>query len=158
MWKKIRPFVISIAIALAVGGLSALLTADNMDIYSRIKQPPLAPPSWLFPVVWTILFVLMGIGAALVYNEKNNKPAAVKRALIIYAVNLFLNFFWSIIFFNLETFFLAFVWLVSLWAVIFAMIILFRRISSAAAYIQIPYLLWVTFAGYLTFAIYLLNP
>lgn len=158
MWKKIRPFVISIAIALAVGGLSALLTADNMDIYSRINQPPLAPPSWLFPVVWTILFVLMGIGAALVYNEKEEKTAAVKRALIIYSVNLFLNFFWSIVFFNLEAFFLAFVWLVSLWAVIIAMIISFRRISPVAAYIQIPYLLWVTFAGYLTFAIYLLNP
>ncbi len=158
MWKKIKPFVISIAIALAVGGLSALLTMGNMDIYSRINRPPLSPPSWLFPVVWTILYVLMGIGAALVYNRKELKPEAVKRALIIYAVNLFLNFFWSIIFFNLEAYLLAFVWLVALWAVIIAMIVSFRRVSPAAAYMQIPYLIWVTFAGYLTFAIYLLNP
>lgn len=158
MWKKIKPYVISIAIALAVGGLSALLTMENMDIYSRINRPPLSPPSWLFPVVWTILYVLMGIGAALVYNRKEFKPEGVRRALIIYAVNLFLNFFWSIIFFNLEAYFLAFVWLVALWAVIVAMIISFRRVSPAAAYLQIPYLIWVTFAGYLTFAIYLLNP
>lgn len=158
MWKKIKPFVISIAIALAVGGLSALLTMENMDIYSRINRPPLSPPSWLFPVVWTILYVLMGIGAALVYNRKEFKPEAVKRALIIYAVNLFLNFFWSIIFFNLEAYLLAFVWLVALWAVIIAMIVSFRRVSPAPAYMQIPYLIWVTFAGYLTFAIYLLNP
>lgn len=158
MWKKIKPYVISIAIALAVGGLSALLTMENMDIYSRINRPPLSPPSWLFPVVWTILYVLMGIGAALVYNRKEFKPEGVRRALIIYAVNLFLNFFWSIIFFNLEAYFLAFVWLVALWAVIIAMIISFRRVSPAAAYLQIPYLIWVTFAGYLTFAIYLLNP
>lgn len=158
MWKKIKPFVISIAIALAVGGLSALLTMGNMDIYSRINQPPLAPPSWLFPVVWTMLYILMGIGAALVYNRKGLKPAATKRALIIYSVNLFLNFFWSIIFFNLGTYFFAFVWLAALWAVILAMIISFRRVSAAAAYMQIPYLIWVTFAGYLNFAIYLLNP
>lgn len=158
MWKKIKPYVISIAIALTVGGLSALLTMENMDIYSRINRPPLSPPSWLFPVVWTILYVLMGIGAALVYNRKEFKPEGVRRSLIIYAVNLFLNFFWSIIFFNLEAYFLAFVWLVALWAVIIAMIISFRRVSPAAAYLQIPYLIWVTFAGYLTFAIYLLNP
>ena len=158
MWKKIKPYVISIAIALAVGGLSALLTMENMDIYSRINRPSLSPPSWLFPVVWTILYVLMGIGAALVYSRKEFKPEAVKRALSIYAVNLFLNFFWSIIFFNLDAYFLAFVWLVALWAVIVAMIISFRRVSPAAAYLQIPYLIWVTFAGYLTFAIYLLNP
>lgn len=157
MWKKIKPYVISIAIALAVGGLSALLTAENMDIYSRINRPPLSPPPWLFPVVWTILYVLMGIGAALVYNRKEFKPEAVRRALVVYGINLFLNFFWSIIFFNLETYFLAFVWLIALWAVIFAMIIFFRRVSPAAAYMQIPYLVWVTFAGYLTFAIYLLN-
>lgn len=158
MWKKIKPYVISVAIALTVGGLSALLTMENMDIYSRINRPPLSLPSWLFPVVWTILYVLMGIGAALVYNRKEFKPEGVRRSLIIYAVNLFLNFFWSIVFFNLEAYFLAFIWLVALWAVIVAMIISFRRVSPAAAYLQIPYLIWVTFAGYLTFAIYLLNP
>lgn len=157
MWKKIKTYVISIATALLTGGLSALLTMGNMDIYSRINQPPLAPPPWLFPVVWTILYVLMGIGAALVYNRKDYKPDEVRTALIIYAVNLFLNFFWSIIFFNLEAYLFAFIWLVALWGVIIAMIVSFRKVSPAAAYMQIPYLIWVTFAGYLNFAIYLLN-
>ena len=85
------------------------------------------------------------------------KPNEVRTALIIYAVNLFLNFFWSIIFFNLEAYLFAFIWLVVLWGVIIAMIVSFRKVSPAAAYMQIPYLIWVTFAGYLNFAIYLLN-
>ena len=157
MWKKIRPYVISVVIALAVGGISALLTMNNMDLYSKIEQPALAPPPWLFPVVWTILYVLMGIGAALVYNRKDFKPEETRNALIIYAVNLALNFFWSIIFFNLEAYLFAFIWLVALWIVIIAMIISFRKVSPVAAYLQIPYLLWVTFAGYLNLAIYILN-
>ena len=148
MWKKIRPYVISVVIALAVGGISALLTMNNMDLYSKIEQPALAPPPWLFPVVWTILYVLMGIGAALVYNRKDFKPEETRNALIIYAVNLALNFFWSIIFFNLEAYLFAFIWLVALWIVIIAMIISFRKVSPVAAYLQIPYLIWVTFAGY----------
>ena len=157
MWKKIRPYVISVVIALAVGGISALLTMNNMDLYSKIEQPALAPPPWLFPVVWTILYVLMGIGAALVYNRKDFKPEETRNALIIYGVNLALNFFWSIIFFNLEAYLFAFIWLVALWIVIIAMIISFRKVSPVAAYLQIPYLIWVTFAGYLNLAIYILN-
>lgn len=157
MWKKIRPYVISVVIALAVGGISALLTMNNMDLYSKIEQPALAPPPWLFPVVWTILYVLMGIGAALVYNRKDFKPEETRNALIIYAINLALNFFWSILFFNLEAYLFAFIWLVALWIVIIAMIISFRKVSPVAAYLQIPYLIWVTFAGYLNLAIYILN-
>lgn len=157
MRKKIRPFVISVFIALAVGGISALITMNSMDLYSEIEPPPLAPPSWLFPVVWTILFVLMGVGAALVYNQRETKPDETKNALIIYAVNLILNFFWSIIFFNFEAYLFAYIWLILLWLVIIAMIVSFRKVSPLAAYLQIPYLIWVTFAGYLNLAIYILN-
>lgn len=157
MWKKIKPFVISIAIALGVGALSAFLTRNSMDIYSDIVQPPLAPPSILFPIVWTILYILMGIGAALVYNKKEEQPREVREALIVYAINLFLNFFWSIIFFNMRAFLLAFIWLLLLWTVILIMILKFRKVSPLAAILQIPYLLWVTFAGYLNLAIYILN-
>ena len=156
MRKKIKPYIISVLIALAAGGISALLTMNNMDLYSRI-EPPLAPPPWLFPVVWSILYILMGIGAALVYNRKDFKHEETKRALTLYAVNLALNFFWSIIFFNFDAYLFAFLWLVLLWLVIIAMIISFRRVSTVAGYLQIPYLLWVTFAGYLNFAICLLN-
>lgn len=157
MWKKIKPFVISIAIALGIGGLSALLTSESMDIYSDIVQPPLAPPAILFPIVWTILYTLMGIGAALVWNKKEEQPKEVQDALIVYAVNLFMNFLWSIIFFNMRAFLFSFIWLVLLWVVILIMILKFRKVSPAAAYLQIPYLLWVTFAGYLNLAIFLLN-
>ena len=152
--NKIKVFVIAILIPLAVGALSAFLTKDNMDIYNRINMPPLAPPSWLFPVVWTILFILMGISSALIYlSDNKNKYDALK----IYAVSLALNFCWSLIFFNLEAFLFAFVWLIILWIFILLTILEYAKINKTAAYLQIPYLLWVTFAGYLTFAIYLLN-
>ena len=157
MWKKIKPYVISIVIALGEGGLSALLTSGNLDIYSRIEQPPLAPPAILFPIVWTILYVLMGISAAMIYEEKAQKPEEVRSSLIVYAVSLFFNFFWSIIFFNMQAYLFAFVWLVALWALILLTIIKYYRIKPVAAYLQIPYLVWVTFAGYLNLAIYFLN-
>ncbi len=157
MFAKIKPFIISVIIALAVGGLSALLTSGNMDIYSEIIRPPLSPPSVLFPIVWTILYILMGIGAAMIWNERENKMAESNRALIVYAVNLVLNFFWSIIFFNMQAYLLAFIWLVLLWIVILIMTVSFYRIKPIAGILQIPYLLWVTFAGYLNLAIYILN-
>lgn len=157
MKENVKKYAVSIIIALAVGGLSALLTSGNMDLYSEITKPPLAPPSVLFPIVWTILYILMGIGAALIYGEKDSKPEDVKRALAVYGINLFLNFFWSIIFFNMRAFLFSFIWLVALWIVIVVMIIKFYRIKPVAGIIQIPYFLWVTFAGYLNLAIYLLN-
>ncbi len=157
MWKKIKPFIISIAISLGIGLLSALLTRNSIDIYSDIVQPPLAPPSILFPIVWTVLYVLMGIGAALVYVRGRDNPTQATQALAVYALNLFLNFFWSIIFFNMRAFLFAFIWLILLWIVILIMILKFRKVSPLAAYLQIPYLLWVTFAGYLNLAIYILN-
>ncbi len=157
MWKKIKPYIISVAFALGIGGLSALITANNMDLYSQINQPPLAPPSWLFPVVWTLLYILMGISAAMVWQKRGEDRTKVDTALSIYALNLFLNFFWSIIFFNMRAFLFAFIWLVALWAVILIMIIKLAKIKPIAGYLQIPYLLWVTFAGYLNLAIYILN-
>ena len=157
MWQKYKPYIISIAIALGVGGLSALLTRGSMDIYSQINQPPLAPPSWLFGVVWPILYVLMGIGSAMVYVNRNADFEAASSALKIYAVNLVFNFLWGIVFFNFRAFLFAYVWLMILWFIIIAMIIKFKKISRTAAWLQLPYLLWVTFASYLNLMIYLLN-
>lgn len=152
MWKKFKPYVISVAIALAVGGLSALFTKDSMDIYGTLNQPPLSPPSWLFPVVWTILFTLMGISSARVFlKDRTNK------GLSVYAVQLMVNFLWSIIFFNLRAFLFSFLWLILLWILILIMIIKFNKTDKFAAYLQVPYLLWVTFAGYLNLMIFLLN-
>ena len=153
--RKVKTYIISAAIALAVGGLSAFLTRNSMNIYQSINQPPLAPPAILFPVVWTVLYILMGISSAIIYMRRNETD--VSGALKIYAFQLIVNFFWSIIFFNMHAYLFAFVWLVILWLLIIAMIASFKKISSIAAYLQIPYLVWVTFAGYLNFMIYFLN-
>ena len=157
MWKKIKPYVFGIAIALGVGGLSSLLTKDNMQIYEQINKPALAPPMILFPIVWGILFVLMGISSAIVYEKRETDKEAAQEALKVYALQLAVNFFWTIIFFNMQAYLFAFIWLIVLWVLIILMIIKFKKISPTAAYLQIPYLLWVTFAGYLTLMIYLLN-
>ena len=156
MTIKLKPLLINIFIPLAVGGFSALLTMNSMENFEKLNQPPLSPPGWLFPVVWTILYTLMGIAAYLVFTSDKPKKQ-INNALIVYGVQLFFNFLWSLIFFNREDYLFAFVWLVILWALILANIILFYRISKPAGILLIPYLLWVTFAGYLNFAIYLLN-
>ncbi len=157
MKGKVKSFVVSIVIALAVGGISALISSDGMDIYSEFLTPPLTPPGWLFPIVWSVLFVLMGISAALVYTEESVPLTERLSALAPYAVSLFFNFFWSIIFFNFRAFLFAFVWLLLLLFFILKTILAYRPISPLAAYLQIPYLLWVAFAGYLNFGIWYLN-
>ncbi len=151
-WKKL---IICLAIPLGVGGLSALLTVGSMERFGQLQKPPLSPPGWLFPVVWTILFVLMGIASYLVLVS--GKPGRAKTALTVYGVQLFFNFFWSIIFFNFEAYLFAFIWLIVLWLFILLTTALFYPISRPAGYFMIPYLLWVSFAGYLNFGIYLLN-
>ena len=157
LWSKIKPYIISIGIALAVGFLAAILTRDSMQIYSEIKVPPLAPPSILFPIVWTVLYVLMGISAALVYTNRDINPKTAEKALMIYALSLILNFSWSIIFFRFRAFLAALICLIALLITIVKMIISFYKINKPSAYLQIPYLLWVAFAGYLNFGIFLLN-
>ncbi|MBQ3022477.1 MAG: tryptophan-rich sensory protein [Clostridia bacterium] len=157
MWKKLKPYVISVLIALGVGGLSALLTSGNMNIYDKIISPPLSPPGILFPIVWTVLYTLMGISSALVYAKGKEEDIDTSSALGIYLIQLAVNFFWSIIFFNLQAYLFAFIWIILLWILIITMIKRFYEISPLAAYLQIPYLLWVTFAAYLNLAIYILN-
>lgn len=149
-WKKL---LLCIALPLAVGGLSALLTRGSMETFQLLNKPALSPPGWLFPVVWTLLYILMGIASYLVLTS--GKPNCF--ALAVYAVQLMFNFFWTIIFFNLEAYLLAFIWLVILWVLILVTMVLFFRISETAGYLLLPYLLWVTFAGYLNLYIYLLN-
>lgn len=155
MLKKLKPYIISIAIALAVGGLSAFFTRGNMDIYDTINTPPLTPPMILFPIVWSVLYILMGISSAKVYTEKDIYD--VWGALKVYAFQLVVNFFWSLIFFNMRAFLFAFVWLLLLILLVIIMIVQFHKIRPWTGYLQIPYLVWITFASYLTFMIYLLN-
>lgn len=155
--KTAKIYALSIIIPLAVGGLAAFLTRGNMMIYDDIAKPPLAPPAILFPIVWTLLYILMGISCARIYLRKNVMEKEVLSALTVYAVQLGFNFFWSLIFFNLRAFLFAFWWLLALWMLIIIMLLKFRRIDGVAAAINIPYILWVTFAGYLNLAIYIIN-
>ena len=151
-WKKL---ILFIAIPLLTGGFSALITMGSMESFESINKPPLSPPAWLFPVVWTILFVLMGIASYIVWEQSTGFIR--RNALTVYFVQLFFIFCWSVIFFSFEAYLFAFVWLVILWILILATTILFYQISKPAGYLMLPYLLWVTFAGYLNFMIYILN-
>lgn len=152
--KNLKALAVSILIPLGVGAAAAFFTRNSMDVYEGLVQPPLSPPGWLFPVVWTILYTLMGISSYLIYrSDSPNKNTA----LTIYAFQLAVNFFWTILFFNLEMYLLAFLWLLLLLVLIVLMIVSFYRINKTAAYLQIPYLIWVLFAGYLNLGIYLLN-
>ena len=139
-----------------VGAVSGWLARDGTELYRAvIARPPFSPPGIVFPIVWTILFALMGIGAARIYSV----PASEVRAqsLRLFLAQLTLNFFWSIIFFIFQAFGLAFLWLVVLWVMIIRMILSFRKVDPTAAWLQIPYLLWVSFAAYLNLGVWLLN-
>lgn len=156
MKKGWKTLLICIAIPLAVGGVAGWLTRGSMEVFEQMNKPPLAPPGWVFPVVWTVLFVLMGLASYLVYTS-GAKQAEVERALQVYGLQLVVNFFWSILFFNLSLCFAAFVWLVLLWVLVLITTVRFHEISKLAGYLLIPYFLWVTFAGYLNLSICLLN-
>ena len=140
----------------AIGALAGLLTREGTKLYSSsILKPPLSPPALVFPIAWAILYALMGVGAARVYLT----PASGVRTkgLRLYLIQLAFNFFWSIIFFNFQAFGIAFLWLAVLWALIWMMTLTFGKADRPAALLQIPYLAWVLFAGYLNLGVWLLN-
>ncbi len=152
-WKAL---IICLAIPLGVGGLSSLLTMSSMGVYDTFQKPPLSPPGWLFPVVWTILYLLMGYASYLVWMAKA-KASLKQEALTLYGVQLALNFLWPLIFFRAQALLAAFGVLIMLWVVIYLTIRAFAKVRLLAADLLIPYLLWVSFAGYLNLGIYLLN-
>ena len=143
-----KRLIICLAIPLVVGGAAGLLTMNSMEAFEALNQPPLSPPGWLFPVVWTVLYVLMGIASYLV--SVSDAPQEEKaRALWTYGIQLAFNFLWPIAFFNLKWYLFAFLWLVILWILILITALRFGRIRKPAGYLLVPYLLWVAFAGYL---------
>lgn len=154
--KNRKCLIVCLAVPLAVGGLSALLTGDGMERFKSLNKPPLTPPGWLFPVVWTILFLMMGIASYLVWKNGRSHQK-VRGALTIYGVQLGFNFLWSMLFFNRGLYLTAFFELVALWLLILLTTARFYRLSRAGGSLLAPYLLWVTFAGYLNFGVYLLN-
>ena len=156
MNSKIKTLLICIAIPLMVGGLSAFLTRNNMAVFQQINKPALSPPAIVFPIVWTILYTLMGIASYIIFTSESNSEY-LDDAIFFYALQLSANFFWSIFFFNFQWYLFSFIWLIFLWLLILITTLMFSKISKSAAILMVPYLIWVTFAGYLNFSIYLLN-
>ena len=153
---KLKELIIALAIPLAVGGLSAFLSRGGMTAFEAVRQPPLSPPQWLFPVAWTILYILMGLASYEVYVSDASAPRK-DRALTLYATQLAVNFLWPLIFFNLQLYLAAFLVLMLLWLLCALCLLLFYYISDRAGRLLIPYLLWLSFAGYLNLGVYLLN-
>lgn len=149
-WKKL---VIIILITFIVGSFFSWFTMNNMETFKELEKP-INVPGVLFPVVWSILYLLMSISCYIV-TESNNPNK--NKGFIIYAVQLIINSLWSLIFFGFESYLFAFVWLLLLLISIIWMIAVFYKIDKKAGFLQIPYLLWVVFAGYLNLGIYLLN-
>lgn len=149
-----RDFLISVAIPLLTGVFASLLSGAGMASFAGMTKPPLTPPGWVFPVVWTVLYTMMGIAAYLVTVTEGE---GVDEALAFYGVQLVANFFWPILFFGFGWYFAAFLWLVLLWLLLWCTIRKFTNISKSAGRLMIPYLLWVTFAGYLNLGVWWLN-
>ena len=154
--QNIKIYAIWIIVAEAVGALSGYLSRGGMEYYSSaVEQPALSPPAILFPIVWGILYCLMGIGAARIYitmlSPERNK------GLNLYVAQLIVNFFWSLIFFNAQAYGFAFFWLLLLFLLVLWMTVTFYKTDPLAAYLQILYLLWLAFAAYLNAGVWYLN-
>lgn len=153
---NIKELIVCIVIPLAVGLVSGILSMNARTTFNSLNKPPLAPPAWLFPVVWTILYILMGLASYYIVREGMERED-VQKALDVYLLQLFFNFGWSIIFFNFGWRLFAFAWLAAMWALIIKMMNLFKKINITAFYLIIPYIIWVSFAGYLNLGFFLLN-
>lgn len=155
---KNRRFINALLIVtpLLVGVAALILTKDMSAEYEQLQSPLLSPPSAVFPIVWTILYLLMGISAALIYSKPDYLENRTT-GLTLHIAQLVLNFFWSMIFFNLGKYYFAFVWLIILWLVVFSMMLNYRTISKTAFFLNVPYIVWLTFAGYLNLGFAILN-
>ena len=152
-----RVYLFFILLCELVGIIAGALTRESTMLYAEtIIKPPLSPAAIVFPIVWTVLYALMGIGAARVYLA--NPSDERSKGLFFFVLQLAANFLWSIIFFNAQAFGFAFLWILFLWLLILGMIRNFSKVDKLAAYLQIPYLIWVTFAAYLNLGVYILNP
>ncbi len=153
---KKKDFIIAAAIPILVGVFATILTKDGMMAYETLNKPPLTPPAWVFPVVWTILYAMMG-SASYFVTVSGKDSMDIDEALVFYGLQLIFNFFWTIVFFGFGKYGAAFFVLAALWLLIFHTIRLFYPISKTATYLMVPYLVWVTFAGYLNLGVWWLN-
>ncbi len=153
---KWKTYAFWIILSEAVGALAGFLIRDGVKIYSEtILKPPLSPPALVFPIVWTLLYALMGISAARVRLAPASRARHTSTNLFI--AQLVVNFFWPLFFFNLQAFGFALVWLILLWVLVLALIFVTCRVDKGAAWLLVPYLVWLTFAAYLNAGVYLLN-
>lgn len=154
--KPRKTYVLWIAICEAVGFLAGILTRQGTKIYAQTAiKPPLTPPGWLFPVVWVVLYALMGIGAARITLTPSS--AGRSRGLNLMVTQLVVNFFWPLLCFNAGVYGFALLWLLLLWGSVLWMILVWRKVETLAAWLQIPYLLWLSFAVYLNAGVWYLN-
>lgn len=153
--SKIKVYAVFLLLTGAVGGISAIFTTMGMDEYAKVQKPVLTPPDFIFPLVWTVLYILMAVSASRVWLSDNKRLR--NHGIIVYALQLFFNFFWSILFFTFQTYGLSFMWIIGLWLMIVIMIVRFYSADKLAGLLQIPYLLWVSFAAYLNFMVWMLN-
>jgi translocator protein len=155
--RNILRLVVSIVACLAAGAVGSVFTRNAiLTWYAALEKPPFNPPNWLFAPVWTLLYILMGIAAFLVWR-KGLENRQVRTALILFLIQLVLNALWSVVFFGLESPLYGFIVIVVLWVAILFTILKFYRISLASSVLLWPYLLWVTFAAVLNSSIWLLN-
>ena len=141
--------------AVSAGTLSSVITQGQMEAFSALRQPPLSPPGWVFPVAWTILYLLMGVGMAIVWRKSDGERR--RRAVTLWGVQLAANFLWPLLFFLWQLRLLSLVWLVVLLILVANMTSEFEKTSVTAARLQIPYLLWLLFAAYLNLGVWILN-
>ena len=157
MSKYLR-IIYCVAICLVVGYLSSITTQSSINTwYPTLIKPIFNPPKWLFAPVWTLLFIMMGIAAGMIWNQLENQRELVKKALLFFTVQLLLNALWSYLFFGLNNVLLALIEVILLWLVIYETFHIFKKIDKKAAYLFIPYLIWVAFAAVLNGSIYYLN-
>lgn len=157
MSKYLR-IIYCVAICLVVGYLSSITTQSSINTwYPTLIKPVFNPPNWLFAPVWTLLFIMMGIAAGMIWNQLENQRELVKKALLFFTVQLLLNALWSYLFFGLNNVLLALIEVILLWLVIYETFHIFKKIDKKAAYLFIPYLIWLAFAAVLNGSIYYLN-
>lgn len=153
MFNKIKSLLPFILLPLGVGLLSSVFTSNGMEMFATYDKPPFSPPGWLFAPVWTILYTLMGISSWIIYNSDSENK---EQALSIYIYQLVVNFLWPVFFFSFQWYFFSLLWLILLWILVAIMIVRFYMITPVAGLLNIPYLIWLTFAAYLNASIWLM--
>lgn len=156
MPKSKKTLVVCLLFPLIAGGVSGFLTRNGMETFAYLNKPPLSPPGIVFPIVWTVLYLMMGLASWLVLTS-GERPEQIRQALFFYVVQLIVNVLWPVFFFSLGWYLFSFFWMLLLFVLILVVIWLFSDLSQTAAWLMVSYLIWTVFAGYLNLGVYLLN-